>query len=355
MTKKLMFGFACAAFIAVLGFAQDKDEKKGPPPMERKTAEATWPEGKLTLNYGSPVWKDEFKAEAAKAGFVWRFGNNAPTAATLTSGLESAQGAIPPGEYTVAIRSGGDNKWDLLFYEPKAFYDAGFKTWEIKAAGPVSELKAPAKNFTLKFEGKKLIAEFGPMSSTWELKPIKVNPPVETEFGQVATKFEVLALPASTPLKDTTIGVATATQDGVAARYHMKFTAEGDKATLNFVNERAQTLPKEKEAVETLLGRIGKMLEEHPERKEMADPIVVGLKSQVETLDAMLKRYERMKPTATVDGTVTKRDTPATELGVSHDRPMKAITLKLALANSDAAFEVKPREQFLKPREKKPE
>ena len=55
-----------------LGFAQDKEtataEKKAPAAQAaRQTAEATWPEGKLTLSYGSPAWKDEFKAKMTEA------------------------------------------------------------------------------------------------------------------------------------------------------------------------------------------------------------------------------------------------------------------------------------------------
>ena len=30
----------------------------------------------------------------------------------------------------------GDTSWDLLFYEPKAFYDKAFKTWAIKSPSP---------------------------------------------------------------------------------------------------------------------------------------------------------------------------------------------------------------------------
>jgi hypothetical protein len=183
-----------------------------------------------------------------------------------------------------------------------------------------------------------------------------VNPPIETEFANVGAKFEILALPlAGATFKDTTIGVASGVQDGVTVRYHIKLTSDGDKATLNFVNERAQTLPKEKEAIEKVLTNIGKMLEEHPERKEMAEPIVAGFKAQVEALETMQKRYDRLKAASAIDGTVAKRETAATELGVSHERPTGAINLKLALANSDATFEVKPRQAFGKPREKKAE
>src|SRR5262245_61408285 len=179
MTKKLTFAFAIAGFVMNFGFAQDKDtavEKKAPPAQAaRQTAEATWPEGKLTLSYGSPAWKDEYKAKATEAGFIWRFGNNQWTTANLAAGLESAQGAIPPGDYSVAMRSGGSS-WDLLFYEASAFLDkdAPYKTWAIKSTA-TSELKTPKANFALRFEGKNLIAEFGPMSVTWALKPIKVN------------------------------------------------------------------------------------------------------------------------------------------------------------------------------------
>jgi hypothetical protein len=354
MIKKLTFVFAIAGFVMNLGFAQDKDtataEKKAPAAQAaRQTAEATWPEGKLTLNYGSPAWKDEYKEKAKEAGFVWRFGNNQWTTANLTAGLDSAQGAIPPGEYSVAMRSGGSS-WDLLFYEAAAFYDKGYKTWEIKSSS-TADLKTPKENFSLRFEGKNLIAEFGPMSVTWTLKPIKVNPPITTEFANVGTKFEFLALPlAGTTFKDTTVGVVTASMDGVTARWHAKLTADGDKATLTLVNERAAYLAKEKESLEAIVKRISEMVEKAPERKEMAEPILAGFKTVIDADDAMIKRFARLNATQTVEGTVTKRDTPATELGLSHDRPMRAIVVKLALANSDASFEIKPREQFTKPK-----
>jgi Protein of unknown function (DUF2911) len=359
MIKKLTFVFAIAGLVMSSGVAQDKDtaveKKAAPAQVARQTAEATWPEGKLTLSYGSPAWKDEYKAKATEAGFVWRFGNNQWTTATLTSGLDSAQGAIPPGDYSVALRSGADGKWDLLFYEANAFYDKAFKTWEIKG-GTTAELKTPKPNFSLRFDDKKLIAEFGPLSASWTLKPIKVNPPVDTEFANVGARFEILALPlAGATFKDTTIGVVTATLDSVKARYHIKLTADGDKATLNMVNERAGYVAKEKESLETIVKRIGEMLGEHPERKDMAEPILAGFKTVIDADDAMLKKFERLKPAATVEGTVAKRDSAATELGLSHDRPKFAIVLKLALANSDASFEVKPREMFTKPRERKAE
>jgi Protein of unknown function (DUF2911) len=358
MIKKLTFVFVIAGLALSTGFAQDKDTATAAKPAQaaRQTAEATWPEGKLSLSYGSPAWKDEYKEKAKEAGFVWRFGNNQWTTATLTSGLDSAQGAIPPGDYSVALRAGADNKWDLLFYEASFFHDKAFKTWEIKSAGPVQELKTPKQNFTLRFEGKKLIAEFGPMAAAWDLKPIKVNPPIETEFANVGAKFEILALPlAGTTFKDTTIGVVTATLDDVKARYHAKLTVDGDKATLTLVNERANSVAKEKEKLDELTTMIEKRMESHPEMKGQAEQIVGFFKGQAGTVDAMQKKYERLKPSATIDGTVAKRDTPATELGVSHERPQKAIVLKLALPSGDASFEVKPREQFMKPRERKPE
>jgi hypothetical protein len=340
MIKKLTFAFAIAGFAMNLGFAQDKDtataEKKAPPAQAaRQTAEASWPEGKLTLSYGSPAWKDEYKAKAGEAGFIWRFGNNQWTTANLTSGLETASGNLPPGEYSVALRSAGDNKWDLLFYEANAFYDKAFKTWEVKG-GTASELKTPKSNFTVRFDAKNMIAEFGPMAVTFPLKPIKVNPPVDAEFANVATKFEVLALPlAGATFKDTTIGVVTASLDGVKARYHMKLTSDGDKASLALVNERAAAVPKEKEQLEGIVKAIG---ERHAGNPDEVAPILAFFKKEVEGLETMQKKFDRLKPSNTVEGTVAKRDTPATELGVSHERPKYAIVLKLAGPPSDASF-----------------
>jgi hypothetical protein len=323
--------------------------------MERKTAEATWPEGKLTVSYGSPTWKDEFKSEMKEMKDPWRLGNNEPTSAILTSGLDSSQGAIPPGEYRLALKPGADNKWSLLFYEAQTFYDKAFKTWEIPASAAVQDAKTSASNLTIRFDGKNMVVEFGPMSSTWALKPIKVNPPIKTEFADSGATVEVLALPlAGTTFKDTTIGVATVERNGMKARYHMKLTATGDKATLNFVNERASGLAKEKEQFEQITKRIGEMLEKNPERKEMAEPILAGFKKSIDDIETMSKAYERLQPTVTLEGTVTKRDAPATELGLNYkeeeDRKTGILNIRLALANSDAAFEIKPRGQFTKRR-----
>jgi hypothetical protein len=353
MTKKLMSALMIVLFAGAQVVAQDK-EHAAPPKAERKTAEATWPEGKLTINYGSPTWKEEFNEgikKLAAEGKEWRLGNNEPTRATLTSGLDSAQGAIPPGDYTLALKPGADNKWSLLFYEAQTFYDKAFKTWEIPSTGAATELKTPAQNLTIRFDGKNMIVDFGPMSSTWACKPIKVNPPIETEFADAQSKFEVLALPlAGMTFKDTLVGVATTARNGIKVRYHMKLTVDGDKATLNMVNERAAGLAKEKEQLEDITKRIAAMLEKNPERKETAEPILIGMKKSLEEIDTMSKALERLQPAVIVNGTMTKRDKPATELGLSHDRPTGAIVLKLALENSDAAFEIKPGPQFRKRR-----
>jgi hypothetical protein len=64
-----------------------------------------------------------------------------------------------------------------------------------------------------------------------------------------------------------------------------------------------------------------------------------------------MRAYDRLQPSQQITGTVTKRAEPMMkELGISHDRPTGAIVLKFALADSDAAFEIKPRPQFVKRR-----
>ena len=83
----------------------------------------------------------------------------------------------------------------------------------------------------------------------------------------------------------------------------------------------------------------------------MAEPFLAGVKKNIEEIETLTKQYERLQPSVTSEGKVAKRETPAKELGVSHDRPTGAIVLKLALENADAAFEIKPGTQFRKRRE----
>ena len=83
----------------------------------------------------------------------------------------------------------------------------------------------------------------------------------------------------------------------MTVRYHIKLTADGRKATSNFVNERAQISRRRSEALENVVKRIGKMIEEHPKRKEMAGPASRASRPMVGSARNMAKRYERLKAT----------------------------------------------------------
>ena len=111
------------------------------------------------------------------------------------------------------IRNGADNKWDLLFYEPKTFYDPAFKTWEIKSRRPRCGAQEPDKNFMLKSEGKKLTASSAHGSTGAQAD--QGEPAHRYRVRERRAKFEILALPlAGATFKDTTIGVATGVQEG---------------------------------------------------------------------------------------------------------------------------------------------
>jgi hypothetical protein len=356
MNKKLTFAFLIAFGVTSCGFAQEAAtvEKKAAPEIKREKAEASWPEGKITIEYGAPAWKEEFKKQMEGMKEAWRLGKDKPTTATIAFGLQTEQGNLPPGTYTLALMPNG-KAYDLMFYEAQTFYDPAFKTWKVKADGDamVSKMNVDKLEIALG-DDKKMSVRFGDMAASWTLKPIKANKPIETQFANVDAKFDVLALPlAGATFKETTIGAASGVQDDVTVRYHMKLTVDGDKATLNFVNERAATIAKEKEMIDGIVKRVSEHLEKNP------DPALEGrvgfIKQWAESLEATAKRYDRLKPMSAIETTIVKRDAPATELGVTHDRPTGGITLKLALANGDASFEIKPRGQFGKPREKKAE
>ena len=64
------------------------------PAQERQTAEASWKEGKVKIDYDAPDWRAEFNEVMAKQA-TWRLGKNDPTRVTLTCGLKTDSGFHP--------------------------------------------------------------------------------------------------------------------------------------------------------------------------------------------------------------------------------------------------------------------
>src|SRR5262249_48530805 len=110
----------------------------------RGTTASTWAEGTATISYGQPAWRDQFK-ETVKDGMVWRLGSGDPTSIKLSCGLAATNGAVPPGDYKLALRCASAKEWTLVVYKGNGFYSEGLPSWTIKHAGTVTEDATGAK------------------------------------------------------------------------------------------------------------------------------------------------------------------------------------------------------------------
>ena len=332
MTKKLTFAFVIAAFVAARvrpGQGQATAEKKAPPAHGAQDRRGHVARGQADAQLRLAGLEGRVQGQGEpKAGFVWRFGNNEPTTAHADLRASSPPRArFRRASTRVALQPGADNKWDLLFYEAQTFYDKAFKTWEIKARARSRSSRRPTTNFTLKFDGKNMIVEFGPMSSTWTLKPIKVNPPIETEFADVGDEVRGPGAPARG--RDVQGHDSSASSTAAQERREGPLPHEAHRRWRQGHAELRQRARRDSSEGE---GALEDIVEAHRRRcsrrtrsgRRWPSRSSPGFKKRSRTIDAMRSSYERLKPTATVDGTVTKRDTPGDRARrCAHDRPMR--------------------------------
>jgi hypothetical protein len=81
--------------------------------------------GFLCLSHGQPTWKEDYEEGFDKMtkGHVWRFGSNG--FATFDSSVPVKVGGqeIPAGVYYVGIARSEDDKWTMVFVDPKAAHE----------------------------------------------------------------------------------------------------------------------------------------------------------------------------------------------------------------------------------------
>ena len=73
------------------------------------------PGGKVSIEYSSPGWRDEFET-MLRPGETWRLGANSATTLTAACGLVFDDVVIFPGEYNLGAAPKGGGRWDLVFH-----------------------------------------------------------------------------------------------------------------------------------------------------------------------------------------------------------------------------------------------
>ncbi len=73
------------------------------------------PGGKMTVDHGTPTWRDEFQT-ALSPGQAWRLGANGATTWTTEAGLIFDDLVVFPGTYDLAAAPQSDQTWHLIFH-----------------------------------------------------------------------------------------------------------------------------------------------------------------------------------------------------------------------------------------------
>jgi len=326
-----------------------------PATAQRADAVASWDEGKISINYGAPSWRDDF-AESMKNAKVWRLGNNDPTSMELSCGLQTNDGTVPAGTYKIAMQRNAGGKWDLVVYTGNGHFQKGRKCWRIQAASSKEDAK-PSGKLSLKFEKQTLLVQFGPHEVIYPVNPIRMHKPVETRFANYPVKIQVMAIPMGNTIKNTRVGTASIdvkTRNGATTvDYAMHLSMDGQGASLKFVNARAAAMGSEKAQLESTIKRVRGMLD--GASKKRAEGIKEFLAKQEKELQGIATAeqiFQRFHTSRTVTGTLSDRHNHASTLDFTHERPEGAIVLTFGANDKAATFDINPKE-FRAPRQRR--
>ncbi len=299
--------------------------------------------GSIRIEYGAPSWSEAFAAEM-KPGTVWRLGNNDPTTCALKCGLVASEGAVPPGEYKLALRFGSDSSPSLLVYEGSSFWSEGLPTWSIPLASR-TKLEAEAKSLSLNIVEKSPVLDvrFGPQSVQFALTACEPLMPYETQFGQAQVKVEPVALPCSQPLSSSVVGVATVRNGEQVMKFYLHLSTEGETSKLTFRNAQALAMPKEKEALVSRIERLTKAAADNPARREAIEKRIADSKATLTKLEESMKAMSRYQTEKTIDGQRVKRESATSLVTVAYERPEGKLGLALGAGEHDHHFEIDPR------------
>jgi len=313
---------------------------------QRETAEASYAEGKVSISYGSPTWRDEFATAMAKEK-VWRLGSNDPTAVKLSCGLMTNDGAIPAGDYKLAMRRGDDGKWNLVIYSGNGFYAAGQDGWGIK---PAIELESEniAKKLAIKLNEKKLEVHFGPKAVVFPFMPVGMHKTVETEFARIPTKIQVMAIPVDGDVKNLFVGTSSVESRGAKVAWNMYLTVANGKSSLAFKSTRsAKAIDAEAKQITGTIKRIKDFMGNAGEdRKAQLQEAIKQREATLKELEAEKTAMNRFRSEHSVDGETAASDAPKPTLGFEHKRIEGGLILKFTAGKNTSTFDINPREFF---------
>ena len=317
-----------------------------PAAAQRAKAEAAWNEGKATIDYGSPKWRDDFTAQMQKTD-TWRLGSNDPTGLKLTCGLVTDRGPIPAGDYSLAMLKSKSGSWRLAIYEGDGFYNKKQKSWLIGPA--ISSDKADVSDaLAITFGDKQTLrVRFGPHDLVYPFKAVKMHKPVETEFARIKTSVNVMAIPCASKVSKLGCGTASISPRGTTVTWAMDLTVDGDSCSLHFVNDRSKFIALGKATAKANMERFNKRMENADENgKARFAARIKREEATIKALDAEAAGMTRYKNEHTVTGKVSARAAPTSTLAFESERIEGGVILIFGCGDKTATFDVTPRAFF---------
>jgi hypothetical protein len=293
------------------------------------------------------------KAALEKAGrMAWRLGSNDPTTLVTEVGIVTDTGIVPPGDYRAAVEVNKDGASRLAIYEGQGHYEVDGKAWFITSAVEIHDRTSPAKELKLDLnKGGLLTVAFGPIVSVFPIQTIPALPAIVTDFANVSTRIECIALPISDgPMERVRVGTALARMGGgdFAARWAMYLTMKPDGAVLEFQNTQGETMKSDLESTKSLASLVDKMIADGGDtmpaaRREGMKAFVDAKNAEAAKLEANMKTLERINSSMTIPGNVVAAETTHSTLTLSHERPVGSMILTFGAGDKAATFPINPR------------
>jgi hypothetical protein len=141
--------------------ASAEDKAKRPSPPAQATLKENG-ENVATIEYSSPRAKGrKIMGELVPYGKEWRTGANEATALTTTRDLKFGDKVVPKGSYTLYTIP-GENDWTLIINKQTGQWGTDYNENQdfARVQMSVEKTSAPVENFTINFNGGKLIMEW---------------------------------------------------------------------------------------------------------------------------------------------------------------------------------------------------
>lgn len=142
---------------------------------DRAIVKANFGSAEISIDYGRPQLKGRDMLSMATEGMVWRMGMNEATEISTSADLKFGETVIPRGQYSLWMRKGAGESWELLFNEKTGIWGAPTPEGGVIAATPMKaeDNSESVERFTIELQ--KIDDTTGRIKASWGNKLISAE------------------------------------------------------------------------------------------------------------------------------------------------------------------------------------